>query len=95
MTVLTIRNADRGELDIIIDWAAREGWNPGVEDAPAFWAADPDGYYVAEVDGRLAAAISLIRYGMKPVFETARMYRGTTSALPLDRLDGITTFELG
>jgi len=59
----TIRNARRGELDTIIDWAAREGWNPGIEDAPAFWAADPAGYYVAEVDGRLAATISLVRYG--------------------------------
>ncbi|RCS23161.1 GNAT family N-acetyltransferase [Phyllobacterium salinisoli] len=57
-----IRNARRDELDTIIDWAAREGWNPGIEDAPAFWAADPGGYHVAEVGGALAAAISLVRY---------------------------------
>jgi Acetyltransferase (GNAT) domain/Acetyltransferase (GNAT) family len=35
------------------------------------------------------------RHGMKPVFETARMYRGPAPELPLDRIYGITTFELG
>ena len=33
--------------------------------------------------------------GLSPVFETARMYRGAAPALPLDRIFGITTFELG
>ncbi|QTL03865.1 GNAT family N-acetyltransferase [Aquabacter sp. L1I39] len=33
--------------------------------------------------------------GLTPVFETARMYRGAAPALPLDRIFGITTFELG
>ncbi|MQW90663.1 GNAT family N-acetyltransferase [Sinorhizobium saheli] len=58
-----IRHATRAELDIIIDWAAREGWNPGLEDANAFWAADPQGYWVATEDDALAAAISIVRYG--------------------------------
>ncbi len=57
-----IRNARRDELDALIDWAAREGWNPGLDDAPAFWAADPDGYWVAELEGRLTASISMVRY---------------------------------
>ena len=35
------------------------------------------------------------RAGLKPVFETARMYRGPAPALPLNRIYGITTFELG
>ena len=30
-----------------------------------------------------------------PVFETARMYRGSVPALPLNRIFGVTTFELG
>jgi hypothetical protein len=33
--------------------------------------------------------------GLKPVFETARMYRGPAPAEPLARIFGITTFELG
>lgn len=41
-------------------------------------------------------AIALARrHGMVPVFETARMYTGPAPALPLERLYGITTFELG
>lgn len=42
------------------------------------------------------AAVRLAtRYGLSPVFETARMYRGTTPDLPLSRTYGISTFELG
>lgn len=33
--------------------------------------------------------------GLKPVFETARMYTGPAPALRTDRIFGITTFELG
>jgi len=58
-----IRKASRADLDVLIDWAATEGWNPGLDDAPAFWAADPDGYWIAEEDGTMAAALSLVRYG--------------------------------
>jgi hypothetical protein len=43
----------------------------------------------------VAARALFERYGLKPVFETARMYRGPVPVLPLDRIYGITTFELG
>jgi GNAT superfamily N-acetyltransferase len=43
-----------------------------------------------------AAALRLAeRHGLAPSFETARMYRGPAPALPLDRIFGITSFELG
>jgi GNAT superfamily N-acetyltransferase len=35
------------------------------------------------------------RLGLTPVFETARMYTGPAPALRLDRIFGITSFELG
>ena len=42
------------------------------------------------------AAIALARaHGMRPVFETARMYAGQAPTLPLDKIFGITTYELG
>ncbi len=42
------------------------------------------------------AALALAeRHGMTPVFETARMYTIKNPDLPLDRLFGVTTFELG
>ena len=58
----TIRKANCDELDTILDWAAVEGWNPGIGDAQAFWAADPSGFWVAEQDGRLAAALSIVHF---------------------------------
>ena len=59
---LLIRNMKRGELDQIIDWAADEGWNPGLHDADVFWAADPDGFIVAEKDGHLIGGGSIVSY---------------------------------
>ena len=43
----------------------------------------------------LAAVDLAERQGLKVVFETARMYRGTPPDLPINRLFGVTTFELG
>jgi hypothetical protein len=33
--------------------------------------------------------------GLEPVFETARMYRGTAPSIPLKNVFGVTTLELG
>ncbi|MEM0947981.1 MAG: GNAT family N-acetyltransferase [Pseudomonadota bacterium] len=57
------RNATRAELEQILDWAAEEGWNPGLDDAEAFYAADPNGFYVAvdEAD-RPIASISVVNH---------------------------------
>lgn len=33
--------------------------------------------------------------GLKPTFETARMYTGSAPSLRLDRVFGLTSFELG
>ncbi len=42
------------------------------------------------------AALELARrHGLTAVFETARMYTGPAPALPLERLYGVTSFELG
>ena len=45
-----------------LDWAATEGWNPGLDDAAAFQAADPDGFLGAFVDGEMVAGISAVAY---------------------------------
>lgn len=60
---LEIRTMSRGELDVAVDWAAVEGWNPGWFDAMAFHAADPDGYLVGVQNGEPVACISVVRYG--------------------------------
>jgi len=60
---LTIRTMTRADLDIAIDWAAAEGWNPGLDDAECFYAADPEGFLMGFVGDGPVAAISVVRYG--------------------------------
>jgi hypothetical protein len=42
-----------------------------------------------------AAADLAKQHNMSVAFETARMYMGTSPELPLNRLFGVTSFELG
>jgi hypothetical protein len=63
MDTMQIRPMDRSDLELALDWAADEGWNPGVHDAVAFGAADPAGMLVGVVDGQPVATIACVRYG--------------------------------
>lgn len=60
---INIRNLTRQELDMAVQWAADEGWNPGLHDADAFWAQDPGGYYGIVQDGQIVNTVSAVRYG--------------------------------
>lgn len=51
------------ELDLMLDWAASEGWNPGTDDAGPFLAADRNGFLMGFVGETPAACISAIPYG--------------------------------
>jgi GNAT superfamily N-acetyltransferase len=51
------------ELAQCIDWADQEGWNPGLHDSETFFAADPHGFLLAELDGKPVGMISCVRYG--------------------------------
>lgn len=59
----TIRALSLQELAVLVDWAAAEGWNPGLEDAAMFQAADPEGFIGAFVGNEMVAAISAVAYG--------------------------------
>ena len=60
---LVIRNMTRAEVDELVGWAAREGWNPGLHDAGLFWATDPDAFIAAELDGKLIGGGAITSYG--------------------------------
>ncbi|MBN2760193.1 MAG: GNAT family N-acetyltransferase [Rhodobacteraceae bacterium] len=62
MSGVIFRTAQLPELAQVLDWAAQEGWNPGLEDAAAFHAADPDGFFVATIGGQTVAAISVVNH---------------------------------
>jgi hypothetical protein len=58
----TVRTMRRDEVQLAIDWAAQEGWNPGLHDAQCFHAADPEGFLIAEADGEPVGCISAVSY---------------------------------
>ena len=57
-----VRTMRQREVEIAVDWAAQEGWNPGVHDADAFYAADPEGFFIAELDGEPIGSLSVVNY---------------------------------
>src|SRR5262245_4194042 len=77
---LVVRPMRRAELDVLVDWAAGEGWNPGLRDADIFWATDPEGFVAAEVDGELVGGGSIVsydgRFGFMGFFIVAPAHRG-------------------
>ncbi|PDT91543.1 GNAT family N-acetyltransferase [Bradyrhizobium sp. Y36] len=62
MSDLLIRNLRPGEISLAIDWAAAEGWNPGLCDAACFAMPDPQGFFVGEIDGEPVATVSCVNY---------------------------------
>lgn len=49
-------------LDLALDWAAQEGWNPGLSDGECFFSADRTGFLMGFLDGQPAASISAVKY---------------------------------
>lgn len=60
---LVIRSMTRSEVDELVDWAASEGWNPGLHDADLFWATDPEAFIAADLDGELIGGGAITSYG--------------------------------
>ncbi|MCP3669368.1 MAG: GNAT family N-acetyltransferase [Gammaproteobacteria bacterium] len=58
-----IRNMTKQDIKTAIDWAAAEGWNPGLHDAESFYAADPNGFLIGEIDGEPISTLSAVKYG--------------------------------
>lgn len=58
-----IKKMTRADLGRAIDWAANEGWNPGLTDVEAFLSADPDGFFGGWIGDRMVASISVVNHG--------------------------------
>jgi hypothetical protein len=50
------------DLELVLDWAAAEGWNPGRHDGRCFRGVDPAGFIVGERDGAPVSSISTVNY---------------------------------
>jgi hypothetical protein len=62
MDNLLIRNAQFQEMPNLISLAAKEGWNPGLNDAEFYFKADSSGFIIALLNEQLAGCISAISY---------------------------------
>lgn len=66
------RTMSLDEVPLAIEWAAQEGWNPGLHDAETFPAADRQGFFVGALEGEPVASISVVKY--EPGFAFLGLY---------------------
>ena len=57
-----IETMSTDDLARALDWAAEEGWNPGLDDADAFQAADPGGFLMGWLEAEPVCCISVARH---------------------------------
>jgi len=78
--LLQIEQMNRDEFDVLVSWASKEGWNPGLNDAEIFWQTDPEGFIAAKIEGELIGGGSIVsydgNYGFMGFFIIKPEYRG-------------------
>ncbi len=57
-----IRRMSLSGLKIAVDWAVKEGWNLGVNDADCYIKVDPKGFFMGFLDNEPISCISAISY---------------------------------
>lgn len=57
-----IRCINHEELAIPLGWAKEEGWQPALDDAKHFYAADPNGFFMGFLNDEPIACISAVAY---------------------------------
>lgn len=65
---INIRRMTIEDLEMVMQWAQEEGWNPGRYESRALYAADPTGYYLLEVDKQPVASLAIVRYSHQFAF---------------------------
>jgi ribosomal protein S18 acetylase RimI-like enzyme len=58
-----VRTMTRAEVDLAVDWAALEGWNPGLHDADCFYETDPNGFFIGMLNDEPIGYVSAVSYG--------------------------------
>ncbi|MEU6556583.1 GNAT family N-acetyltransferase [Streptomyces sp. NPDC046915] len=86
---LVITQATLADWPVISGWAADEGWNPGLSDGPAFFAQDPEGFFLGRIDGEPVSAVSVVNYGTDYAFLGCYLVRPDLRG----RGHGITTWK--
>ncbi len=68
MSTLTIRPMSAENVGQALVWARDEGWNPGLDDAVAFRAADPSGFLMGWLGTLPVACLSVVKYDERYAF---------------------------
>lgn len=68
MSDFRIRTMRPHDIALAADWAAAEGWNPGLADAACFATVDEGGFLIGELEGAPAATISCVNYNDRFAF---------------------------
>jgi len=55
----------REEVDLAVEWAANEGWNPGIYDADSFYNTDTKGFFIGLLNNEPIACFSAVAYNDK------------------------------
>ena len=75
-----VRTMTPSEVELSLEWAASEGWNPGKHDAHCFRAADPDGFFIGILQREPVGCISAVaydeRFGFVGLYLVKPQFRG-------------------
>lgn len=64
----TVTTASLDDWRQVEEWAAAEGWNPGLGDTACFHPTDPDGFFLGRRGGRTVSAVSVVTYSDRYAF---------------------------
>lgn len=62
MNPYCIEHMSLEEVELAMEWAAQEGWNPGLDDAACFYHADPNGFFAGKLNNTIIAVGSAVIY---------------------------------
>jgi GNAT superfamily N-acetyltransferase len=60
--IYDIHPLNKEQVTALVQWAGREGWNPGLNDHELIWNADPEGFLGLSVDGQWVAGGAVVRH---------------------------------
>ncbi len=82
-----VRKMEMPEIEIAMYLAYKEGWNPGTNDGLVFYNTDVNGFFLAEIDGRVVGCISAVKYnqdyGFIGFYIVDSEFRGSTAGTML------------
>ena len=62
MSQYRIERMTQDEVSVAVEWARKEGWNPGLNDADCFYQTDPHGFFAGKLNGQIITVGSAVVY---------------------------------